>query len=155
MRWSALTSVPDRLKPISNAMWTGVVLRAAPRSNHSSRNEPQRGKRRGIQCHSAHRQLAQDKLHTAGDSPPGLEVRVGSASAYEPFIGSNDPMATLAGDRLDSAHARDEVSSGYTDQSPGTLQDRLTVHDFLDNPLGDFIGRGGSLRLLCYSRCGR
>jgi hypothetical protein len=76
------------------------------------------------------------------------------APAYETFVRRDNPTATSARNRLDSTRARNKVSSRYTDQSPGTLQDRLTVYHLADNPVGDFLRLNGSSRLLWQVSCG-
>jgi hypothetical protein len=60
-----------------------------------------------------------------------------SACAYHPVVRSDDPAAALTRNRLDAADARDEVSPGHTNHTPGTLQDRRAVDDLTNDPVGD------------------
>jgi hypothetical protein len=46
-------------------------------------------------------------------------------------------VAALTRNRLDAADAGHEVSSGYANHAPRTLQHRFAIDDLTNNPVGD------------------
>jgi hypothetical protein len=60
-----------------------------------------------------------------------------SAGAYHPVLRSDDPAAALTRNRLDAADTRDEVSPGYANHAPRTLQDCFAIDDLTNDPVGD------------------